>query len=55
VEVNLEEALQLAKRLDVYAYDAYLLRCADEFNAPLLTLDKSLRGHARAIGLSVLE
>jgi predicted nucleic acid-binding protein len=55
VDVELDEALRLAERLDIYAYDAYLLRCAEEFNAPLLTLDKTLREHAQAINLSILE
>ena len=55
VDIELDEALRLAERLDIYAYDAYLLHCADEFNAPLLTLDKALQGHAQAINLSILE
>lgn len=55
VDVDLDEALRLAERLDIYAYDAYLLRCAEEFNAPLLTLDKALQAHAQAINLSLLE
>lgn len=55
VDIDLDEALRLAERLDIYAYDAYLLHCAEEFNAPLLTLDKALQENARAMGLSVMD
>ena len=30
VGVELEESLQIAHQLNIYAYDAYLLRCAQE-------------------------
>ena len=55
VEVELEEAIQLADRLNLYAYDAYLLRCAARYRAPLLSLDRDLLAAATALGLSVLE
>jgi len=55
VEVELEEAIQLADRLNIYAYDAYLLRCAARYRAPLLSLDRDLLTTATALGLPVLE
>lgn len=55
VDVELDESLKLAAQLNLYAYDAYLLRCAQKYTAPLLTLDKSLRQAAAEIGLAVVE
>ena len=55
VEVELEEALRFADRLNVYAYDAYLLRCAERYRAPLLSLDRGLLAAAAGLGLAILE
>jgi predicted nucleic acid-binding protein len=42
VDIELEEALRIAKQLNIYAYDAYLIRCAQKYSAPLLSLDEAL-------------
>lgn len=55
VEIELREALGLAAELNIYAYDAYLLRCATKYRAPLLTLDAQLVRLARQKGIAVLE
>jgi predicted nucleic acid-binding protein len=55
VEIELEESLQIAGELRIYAYDAYLLRCAVKYNAPLLTLDEGLKGQAGQLGIRVIE
>jgi predicted nucleic acid-binding protein len=55
VEVELAEAIQLAAELNIYAYDAYLLRCAAKYRAPLLTLDQQLAVVAKQKGIRVLE
>ena len=55
VEVELANSLELANALDIYAYDAYLLRCAEKYRLPLLTLDKRLLRAAKDKGISVLE
>lgn len=55
VDVELEESLRIAAQLDIYAYDAYLIRCAKKYRSPLLTLDRALRRHAAAYGVTVLE
>src|SRR5688572_21904701 len=47
VEVELTESLELADELGLYAYDAYLLRCAEKYRLPLLTLDGRLAEAAR--------
>lgn len=55
VDVELKESLQIAHRFNIYAYDAYLLRCAQKLKAPLLSLDVSLLKHARTLNLQVVE
>lgn len=55
VEVSLAETLTLAMRLDVYAYDAYMLVCARQSRCPLVSLDSGLLTAARRIGLQVVE
>jgi predicted nucleic acid-binding protein len=54
-EVGLRQAVELSARLNVYAYDAYVLACAINQRAPLLTLDSGLRARARELKLDVLE
>lgn len=55
VEVELSLSIPIAQRFNIYAYDAYLIRCAEKYRSPLLTLDVSLRHHAQAHGVMVLE
>lgn len=55
VDVGLGVALSIAVQLDTYAYDAYLLRCAVQYHAPLLTLDQDLAAKARTLGVSLVE
>ena len=54
-EVGLKQAVELSAKLNVYAYDAYILACAINERAPLLTLDGGLRERARELKLDVLE
>jgi len=53
-EVELEEALKVAGEADIYAYDAYLIRCAQKYGAPLMTLDGELERVARGLGVEVV-
>ncbi len=55
VDIELDESLRIASQLNVYAYDAYLIRCAEKYHCPLLTLDHALRVLARAYGVSIVE
>ncbi|HQY92798.1 MAG: type II toxin-antitoxin system VapC family toxin [Caldilinea sp.] len=55
VDVELNESLRIASQLNVYAYDAYLIRCAEKYHCPLLTLDRALRVHAQTYGVSIVE
>ncbi len=55
VKVDMDNALSMAKRESMYAYDAYFLDCAFRQAAPLLTLDQKLRRTAQNIGIHILE
>jgi predicted nucleic acid-binding protein len=55
VEIDLKEAVRLAGKHNIYAYDAYILRCAIEHNLPLISLDQNLLDVARQEGIQVLE
>lgn len=55
VEVDLGNALSIAHRMNMYAYDAYFLDCALRHAAPLLTLDSGLQRAAREMGLDLME
>ncbi|MEX2215619.1 MAG: type II toxin-antitoxin system VapC family toxin [Phycisphaeraceae bacterium] len=55
VDVDLRAAVQLAANLKIYAYDAYMLQCAIQVGAPLLTLDQPPIRHATAIGIAIKE
>ncbi len=37
VEVELEKSLEIADTLGIYAYDAYLIRCALKYRSPLIS------------------
>ena len=52
---NIREALELASRLNIYAYDAYFLECASTLGLPLLTLDRNLRNIALENGTKIIE
>ena len=55
IEIELEESLKIADELDIYAYDAYLLRGAVKYNLPILTLDQGLKERAEQLGVKVIE
>ncbi|MFT3890436.1 MAG: type II toxin-antitoxin system VapC family toxin [Anaerolineales bacterium] len=55
VEVELTDSLELANEFGIYAYDAYLLRCAEKYRLPLLTLDSKLIQVAKEKKIQVLE
>lgn len=54
-EIELDEAVKLADKLKIYAYDAYVIRCAIKYRSPLMSLDKNLINSAKLINAQVLE
>jgi len=55
VDVELERSLGIADLLRIYAYDAYLIRCALKYNAPLISLDRNLVRSAEQMKAQVIE
>ena len=55
VDVELEESLKMADTLGVYAYDAYLIRCALKYKSPLISLDRNLVSAAKQMKTKVIE
>jgi predicted nucleic acid-binding protein len=55
VDVDLEAAVQLAEEMNIYAYDAYVLVCADLLKAPLLALDGPMKKWAQAKDIQIVE
>jgi len=55
VQINLENALSIALKNRIYAYDAYYLDIAMRLGKPLMTLDSSMRNVAVELGLKILE
>jgi hypothetical protein len=46
-------ALEISKKADLYAYDAYFLACAIKHKAPLLTLDRKLKVSAHHLNVKI--
>ena len=55
VEVDILKSLKLSSEFKVYAYDAYFLECARQFDMSLLSLDKNMIEIAKKMNLKVLE
>jgi predicted nucleic acid-binding protein len=55
VEVELEDTLEIVDKLGIYAYDAYLIRCAIKYKSPLLTLDQGLAEAAKEMNVKLQE
>jgi predicted nucleic acid-binding protein len=55
IDVPLKQSIALSQRLNIYAYDAYLIQCALQTNTSLLTLDNYLLLSARQVGVACLE
>ena len=52
---DIKSALSLAIKFNLYAYDSYFLKCAENLNCPLLTLDLGMQWVAREMGITILE
>ncbi len=54
-DVELEDTLAIVDKYEIYAYDAYLIRCAIKYDATLITLDKRLAQVAKEMNVEVVE
>ena len=55
LDIPLERTLYITKKFKIYAYDAYLIQCAEQTSSPLLSLDKGLINVAKKMGIKTLE
>lgn len=55
VDVSMVRSLTIAAKLGIYAYDAYVIQCAENVSCPVLTLDSGLANAVKTAGLAVLE
>lgn len=55
LDVALEAAVELSSQLGIYAYDAYMIQCARQSGAPLLTLDNGLIVAAAKVGVTTMK
>ncbi|MBS3800858.1 MAG: type II toxin-antitoxin system VapC family toxin [Thioalkalivibrio sp.] len=55
MSVDIHSSLQIALEQEIYAYDAYFLRCAQGLSCPLLTFDRRMKQVATELGIRVLE
>ncbi len=55
IDVPLEQTLEISYAQNMYAYDAYLIQCAQLTSTPLLTLDSGLKKAAKEVGVQLLE
>jgi predicted nucleic acid-binding protein len=53
--IELEQALAIASRYNIYAYDAYVIECALLYKSPLLTLDAQLADIAERNGVRLIR
>ncbi len=55
VDVDMDQVISIASRMKGVAADAFLLETAIRYNAPLLTLDRSLGRAAESLGIEVVR
>ncbi|MBM3127251.1 MAG: type II toxin-antitoxin system VapC family toxin [Chloroflexi bacterium] len=55
VDIEMDQSIQIADALGIYAYDAYLIQCALKHRCPLLSLDQNLIRNAQHEQAQVLE
>ena len=55
VAPDILEALKIAIKFNIYAYDAYFLQCAIQLSSPLITLDGRMKQVANDLNIEILE
>ncbi len=55
IDVPLEKTLEISHAQNIYAYDVYLIQCAQQTSTSLLTLDGGLKAIAENMGVNILE
>ena len=55
MKVNIEKALRIACKFQIYAYDAYYLEIAYRLRLPLITFDETMKRVAQSLSVIVLD
>jgi predicted nucleic acid-binding protein len=55
MDMLLPQAVELSHKLKIYACDAYVIGCAINQRAPMLSLDSVLNERARSVNVEVIE
>ncbi len=55
IDPDLIKSLEIANKLNIYAYDAYYLECAKRLNLPLFTLDRGMINSAKKLKINYIE
>jgi len=55
IDIPLDKSLEISKRKNMYAYDVYLIQCAQQTSTSLLTLDNKLKNVAKKMGVTIME
>lgn len=55
VPVKIQDAIKIALRFNIYAYDAYYLQCCVENRLSLISLDDRMSDVARRLNIKVVE
>jgi predicted nucleic acid-binding protein len=55
IEIGLKESLAIASKHNLYAYDAYVIACAQSERCKLVSLDAALLKAATASGVAIVE
>jgi predicted nucleic acid-binding protein len=55
VSVNIADAMKIAQRFNLYAYDAYYLQCCLEKRLPLMSLDHQMQSAAEKLNIEIVR
>ncbi len=55
IPLNLERSAEICHQFGIYAYDAYVLECAERLKSDLTTLDKRMKEIAAKLAIPVIE
>jgi len=55
IDIPLDKSLEISKVKNMYAYDVYLIQCAQQTSTSLLTLDNKLKTVAKKMGVTIME
>jgi predicted nucleic acid-binding protein len=53
--IDLEKAIKISSKLNIYAYDAYFIECAERNKSPLLSIDQGMIDAAKKYGIKIIE